>query len=92
MKGKIGYATGDPLELLKDAQLLKPTAFPAVPRILNRIYQSLATTAAEPNLKGYLLRTAIEAKLKNYRERGVLTHMLWDRLVFAKVCTVLFSG
>jgi hypothetical protein len=29
---KIGYFTGDPLRLIEDAQILKPTVFASVPR------------------------------------------------------------
>lgn len=35
--GSVGYYSGNMLELLNDAQDLRPTLFPAVPRILNKI-------------------------------------------------------
>ena len=54
MGGAIGYFTGDPLRLLEDVQLLKPTAFPSVPRILNRIYQIANAAGDVPGLKGEL--------------------------------------
>ncbi len=34
--GQIAYTTGDPLRLLEDAQIMKPTMFASVPRVLNR--------------------------------------------------------
>jgi hypothetical protein len=52
MGGAIGYFTGDPLRILEDAQILKPTAFPSVPRLLNRIYQAANAAGDVPGLKG----------------------------------------
>jgi len=33
-----GFYSGDPLKLLDDITVLKPTFFVTVPRILNRVY------------------------------------------------------
>jgi long-chain acyl-CoA synthetase len=33
-----GYFSGNPLKLLEDISVLKPTLFCSVPRILNRVY------------------------------------------------------
>ena len=33
-----GYFSGNPLKLMEDLQVLKPTLFCSVPRILNRVY------------------------------------------------------
>ena len=35
---KIGFYSGDPTKLLDDLKVLKPTLFPSVPRLFNRIY------------------------------------------------------
>lgn len=45
--------------------------------------------AGLPGLKGFLFRSAVEAKLKKLRETGDNTHAFWDRLVFRKVQAVL---
>ena len=84
-KTGIGYSTGDPLRLLEDAQILKPDSFPMVPRVLNRIYQLISLAAKEQSVKGYLLRTALDTKLRNYRADGSLKHAFWDRVVLSKV-------
>ncbi|RUO97225.1 hypothetical protein BC936DRAFT_140812 [Jimgerdemannia flammicorona] len=44
----IGYFRGDVLLLLEDISMLKPTIFPSVPRLLNKIYSKLkaATVSA----------------------------------------------
>jgi len=38
---KIGYYGGDHLKLLDDLAALKPTLFPSVPRLFNRIYDKI---------------------------------------------------
>ena len=35
---KIGFFGGDVLKLVEDIGILKPTFFPSVPRLFNRIY------------------------------------------------------
>lgn len=85
--GCIGFSTGDNLRLLEDAQMLKPHFFPAVPRVLNRVYQSAMAAGNVPGLKGALFRAAVRAKLDQYHATGVSTHPFWDALVFRKVCS-----
>ncbi|KAH8117307.1 acetyl-CoA synthetase-like protein [Phellopilus nigrolimitatus] len=87
--GAIGYFTGDPLRLLEDATILGPNYFPAVPRVLNRVYQTAMLAAQAPGLKGFLFRSAMETKLKQLRETGNNKHAFWDRLVFRKVQAAL---
>ncbi|OSD07565.1 acetyl-CoA synthetase-like protein [Trametes coccinea BRFM310] len=86
---RIGYGSGDPLRFLEDIQLLKPHWVPLVPRVMNRLYQSIAAAGNTPGLKGALFRKAVATKLHNLRTSGKLTHPLWDRLVFRKVNAVL---
>ena len=38
---RIGYFSGDVLKLTEDCQVLRPTIFPSVPRIYNRIYDKI---------------------------------------------------
>ena len=83
--GGIGYFTGDPLRLLEDAQILKPSFFPSVPRILNRIYQAVMAGGNVPGLKGKIFQRAVATKRDRLYTSGQLTHALWDRLVFRKV-------
>ncbi|KAL8277355.1 hypothetical protein RQP46_010195 [Phenoliferia psychrophenolica] len=86
----IGYTCGDNLRLLEDLQLLGPTFFVSVPRVLNRIYQALkAATVDAPGFKGTLTRKAFADKQWNLEHKGVVTHAFWDRVVFKKVRALL---
>jgi len=38
---RIGYYQGDPLKLTEDCAMLKPSFFPSVPRLFNRIYDKI---------------------------------------------------
>lgn len=84
--GKIGYFRGDILLLLEDVAELRPTFFPAVPRLLNRIYAKLvASTIEAPGLVGALARRGVAAKMANLAAGKGVNHALWDRLLFNKV-------
>ncbi|KAI0306786.1 long-chain-fatty-acid-CoA ligase [Multifurca ochricompacta] len=87
--GAVGFFSGDPLLLLEDAQTLKPNFFPSVPRVLNRIYQAAMVAGNASGLKGAIFRRAMRTKLDNLHDTGVITHPLWDRLVFKKIQAVL---
>ncbi|KAG9025975.1 hypothetical protein FS837_004766, partial [Tulasnella sp. UAMH 9824] len=90
--GRIGYYTGNPLNLLSDAQALKPHLFPAVPRALKRIYMGAMLNARAPGIKdkpSYLFRRAVATKLANLHSTGSTRHALWDRVVFKKIQAVL---
>ncbi|KIO29700.1 hypothetical protein M407DRAFT_49678, partial [Tulasnella calospora MUT 4182] len=89
--GRIGYYTGNPLNLLSDVQALKPHLFPAVPRVLNRIYMGAMVNARAPGIKGqcFLFRRAVATKLANLHATGSTRHGLWDKVVFKKVQAVL---
>lgn len=88
--GSIGFFRGDILLLIEDIQLLQPTLFCSVPRLLNRIYDKINAQVATANsFRQFLFRTALQAKLANLSSKGQLTHAFWDRLVFRKVKAVI---
>ncbi|CEG76360.1 hypothetical protein RMATCC62417_11262 [Rhizopus microsporus] len=84
--GRLGFFSGDMNTLVDDIQVLKPTVFASVPRLLNKIYGKLvASTIQAPGVTGALARRAVAAKLANLEAGKGYTHPLWDRLIFNKV-------
>mmetsp|Transcript_16150 Transcript_16150/g.34928 ORF Transcript_16150/g.34928 Transcript_16150/m.34928 type:complete len:681 (+) Transcript_16150:140-2182(+) len=98
--GRIGFYQGDTLKILEDLQALRPTLFPSVPRLLNRIHDRLWAQVEEAGgLKLKLFKTAFAAKMEGLKA-GTNKHALWDRLVFSKIqqrvgldrCRVMVTG
>lgn len=80
--GSIGYFQGDTLKILDDLAALRPTLFPSVPRLLNRVYDKILAGVQEAGgVKGWLFNRALRDKVTGLRD-GHLSHALWDRLVF----------
>lgn len=82
---KVGFFRGDVLKLNEDIQSLKPTIFPSVPRLFNRIYDKVMSTVAQSGgLKKTIFDKAYESKKENLKE-GYLKHVVWDRMVFGAI-------
>lgn len=88
---KVGFYSGDPLKLVSDdLPCLKPTLFPSVPRLYNRIYGKIKDKLAlATGIKKTLVDKAVASKLAGLRSSGKTTHCLWDKLVFGKVKAML---
>lgn len=81
----IGFYQGETLKILEDLTALRPTVFPSVPRLLNRIHDRLRAGVEEAGgLKKVLFDRAYAAK-KAGLASGTVTHPVWDRLVFSKI-------
>eukprot|EP00002_Diphylleia_rotans_P018759 TRINITY_DN362_c0_g3_i1.p1 TRINITY_DN362_c0_g3~~TRINITY_DN362_c0_g3_i1.p1 ORF type:complete len:675 (-),score=149.65 TRINITY_DN362_c0_g3_i1:332-2356(-) len=81
----IGFYQGDVLKLMDDIGALRPTIFPSVPRLLNRLYDKITGTIREAGgAKEKLFKKAFKAKKANLR-RGVVTHSTWDSIIFNKM-------
>ncbi|THH29715.1 hypothetical protein EUX98_g4475 [Antrodiella citrinella] len=87
--GSVGFGTGDPLRLIEDMQLVKPTILVSVPRVMNRIVAAAMAASKAPGLKGTLFNYALATKLANFRKNGETKHVLWDRLIFSKIQAIL---
>ena len=82
----LGFYQGDTLKITEDIKALRPTVFCSVPRLYNRIYEKvMGGVEAAGGLKRLLFLTALESKRRHLVEENVLTHSLWDTLVFAPV-------
>mmetsp|Transcript_19756 Transcript_19756/g.25605 ORF Transcript_19756/g.25605 Transcript_19756/m.25605 type:complete len:658 (+) Transcript_19756:161-2134(+) len=80
--GRVGFYQGDTLKILEDIQALRPTIFPSVPRLLNRVYDKIIAGVDEAGgVKKWLFEKALASKLAGLRS-GSLKHRVWDTLVF----------
>lgn len=87
-----GFYSGDPLKLLEDIAVLKPTFFVSVPRILNRVHGKIMDGVnAAGGFKKYLFNKAITDKTYNLMNKGSFTSAVYDKVVFKKVRD-LFGG
>ncbi|CAD7081095.1 unnamed protein product [Hermetia illucens] len=83
--GCVGFYSGDIKLLTHDFKALKPTVVPAVPRLLNRVYDKIQNEITRSAIKRAIFRMAINSKEAELR-RGILRRNgLWDKLVFKKV-------
>nr|XP_029731299.1 long-chain-fatty-acid--CoA ligase 1-like isoform X1 [Aedes albopictus]XP_029731300.1 long-chain-fatty-acid--CoA ligase 1-like isoform X1 [Aedes albopictus] len=83
--GAVGFYSGDIKELTNDLKALKPTLMPAVPRLLNRVYDKIYSEVARSSVKKLLLRMALNAKEAEIKRGIVRRTSMWDKLVFRKI-------
>ncbi|KAK7469687.1 hypothetical protein BaRGS_00036316 [Batillaria attramentaria] len=74
---QIGYFSGDIRKLTEDLMELRPSLFPTVPRLLNRIYDKVQAGVRGSWLKSLLLKGIIR------------NNSIWDRLVFGRIQKML---
>lgn len=74
------------LKLTEDCSILKPTFFPSVPRLYNKIYGRIKDRFKDATgCKAKLVNSAVSTKIKNYEAAKGVNHCLYDKLVFSKV-------
>ncbi|XP_068596383.1 long-chain-fatty-acid--CoA ligase 1-like [Brachionichthys hirsutus] len=81
---RIGFFQGNISLLSEDMRMLKPTMFPVVPRLLNKIYDKIYGQANSP-MKRWLLEFAYKRKEAEMMKGIVRRDSVWDHLVFKKV-------
>ncbi|KAF1429921.1 Long-chain-fatty-acid--CoA ligase 5, partial [Spheniscus magellanicus] len=81
---KVGFFQGDIKLLTDDMKTLKPTLFPVVPRLLNRIYDKIQSGAKSP-VKRCLLNFAVTVKMFEIKQGIIRNDSIWDQLIFKKV-------
>jgi len=87
--GRIGFFRGNVKELVSDIECLKPTAFAAVPRVLNVIYDKVMKEVSQSWFKRHLLRLAINAKEREISRGIIRRDSFWDKVVFHKIQKIL---
>uniref|UniRef100_A0A6A7G6B1 long-chain-fatty-acid--CoA ligase n=1 Tax=Hirondellea gigas TaxID=1518452 RepID=A0A6A7G6B1_9CRUS len=87
----IGYFQGDQLKLVDDVEELKPTFFPGVPRVWQKVYDGITAQIEASNpirrfifSKAYATQTALV-------QSGQPRSEFWDRIVFSKI-SARFGG
>jgi long-chain acyl-CoA synthetase len=96
----IGYFGGDVNTLLDDLKVLKPTIFPCVPRLLNKIYGKVMDGVKEKSaFKQFMFNKATNSKLSSLAKYATYTHTFYDKIVFAPLkemlggrVSVMFTG
>jgi len=87
---KVAFFSGNPKDLVKDLQEVQPVVFPAVPRVLLRIYDTINQTIEKSN---FIVKTMFNIAFnqkKRMMEKGCISrNTIWDRLVFKKVQALL---
>lgn len=58
---------------------------PAVPRLLNRIYDKIQSEISSSPIKRMLFRMALNSKEAELRRGIIRSNSLWDKIVFKKV-------
>ncbi|NXE05463.1 ACSL5 ligase, partial [Lophotis ruficrista] len=81
---KVGFFQGDIKLLTDDMKTLKPTLFPVVPRLLNRIYDKIQSGAKSP-VKRCLLNFAVIMKTAEIKQGIIRNNSIWDQLIFKRV-------
>uniref|UniRef100_A0A4W5R6L7 Arachidonate--CoA ligase n=1 Tax=Hucho hucho TaxID=62062 RepID=A0A4W5R6L7_9TELE len=81
---RVGFYQGDISLLMDDIKTLKPTFFPVVPRLLNRIYDKILGSVTSP-LRRAVLHYAVRRKQAELSSGVVRNNSLWDRLVFNRI-------
>ncbi|XP_063045823.1 long-chain-fatty-acid--CoA ligase 1-like isoform X2 [Engraulis encrasicolus] len=80
----IGFFQGDIRLLMDDLAALKPTVFPVVPRLLNRMYDRIHSQASGA-IKKWLLGFASRRKEAEMNSGIMRRDSIWDKLIFKKV-------
>jgi long-chain acyl-CoA synthetase len=76
---KCGFFAGDVQKLTNDIAILKPTLFPSVPRLYNRIYGKIQEgIKAATGVKGWLVNRAVTSKLAYLKAGQGLHHKFYD--------------
>ena len=82
--------SGNPRNLTEDAKILKPTIMTSVPRIFQRIYEGIQKELSQKSLLTQaIFKKAIEIKIKDFKEKGIITNPFLDALIFKKIRNIL---
>ena len=82
--------SGNPRNLVEDAQICRPTVMTSVPRVFQRIHSEIKKNLAkESKLTQNIFNMALNIKIKDFKETGIITNPLLDTLIFRKIRNIL---
>ena len=82
--------SGNPRNLAEDAKILKPTIMTSVPRVYQRVFEGIQSVISKKSkLEQAIFNKAIEIKIKDFKETGILTNPFLDTLIFKKIRDIL---
>ncbi|CAH1406435.1 unnamed protein product [Nezara viridula] len=83
--GGVGFYSGDIRRLTDDMKCLKPTVMPAVPRLLNRMYDKLQAETNASFIKRMLYNMALSSKFNEIKKGIFRKNSFWDKTVLRKI-------
>lgn len=81
----VGFYSGNIRDLTNDLKALRPTIMPAVPRLLNRVYDKIQSEIAASALKRMIYNMALKSKEAEIKRQILRKNSIWDKLVFRKI-------
>ena len=79
----IGFYGVNQAKLMEDDQDLKPTFFPSMPRLFERIHDKILKSVKEKgSTTQSMFKKAIDAKIHALNKSGVYNHKVWDNMFF----------
>ncbi|XP_074098028.1 long-chain-fatty-acid--CoA ligase 5 isoform X1 [Cotesia typhae] len=83
--GSVGFYSGDIKQLPEDMKALRPTVMPAVPRLLNRLYDKVQAELQSSFFKRMIFNMGINSKEAEIKKCIIRSNSFWDKLVFKKI-------
>lgn len=87
----MGFYSGNIRDLTHDLKALRPTIIPAVPRLLNRVYDKYQSDLAGSPIRRMFFNMAIKAKEADIKRQVLRKNTIWDRFAFRNVQECKFS-
>ncbi|CAK9300538.1 unnamed protein product [Gordionus sp. m RMFG-2023] len=82
--GRIGFFSGHIRNLSQDMKILKPTLFPTVPRMLNKMHDKVTESLRKSWIKSMIFKVALKAKEEEIKRGIIRDSSPWDA-VFAPI-------
>lgn len=89
--GAVGFYSGNIRDLASDLRALRPTIMPAVPRLLNRVYDKMQAEISQSSFKRLIYNMALKSKESELKRQIIRRNSMWDKLVFKPIQECKFN-